>query len=133
MKPLVYLGTPYCYRPKSKEIGINKPDTKEKDRQIREERFEKVSEVAAKLFNSGFDVFSPISMSHPIAKYMENAGQFDVWEEFDYRMILLSHMLFVLCVNGWKDSDGVAKEINFAKEQGIPVIYITEDLQILEG
>lgn len=133
MKPLIYLATPYCYRPKSKEIGVNKPDTAEKDRQIREERFEKVSEVAAKLFNSGFDVFSPISMSHPIAKYMENAGQFDAWEEFDYRMLLLSHMLFVLCVDGWKESDGVTKEIRFAKEQGIPVVYIDEDLQILEA
>jgi len=133
MKPLVYLATPYSWKSKSKEIGVNKPDIKEKDRQVREERFEKVSEVAAKLFNAGFDVFSPISMSHPIAKYMENAGQFEAWEEFDYRMLLLSHILFVLCVDGWKESDGVTKEINFAKEQGIPVVYINEDLQILEG
>ena len=131
MKPLIYLARPYSYRPKSKEIGINKPDIKEKDRQVREKRFETVSEVAAKLFNL-FDVFSPISMSHPIAKYMTNAGQFDAWEEFDYRMILMCHMVFVLCIDGWKDSDGVEKEINFAKGQGIPVIYIDEDLKILE-
>jgi len=133
MKPLVYLGTPYSWKSKSKEIGINKPDTSEKDRQTKEERFETVSEVAARLFNSGFDVFSPISMSHPIAKYMTNAGQFDAWEEFDYRMILMCHMVFVLCIEGWEDSDGVSKEINFAKGQGIPVIRINEDLQILEG
>jgi len=134
MKPLVYLATPYSWKPKSKEIGVNKPDTKEKDKQVREERYEKVNKVSAKLLLSGFWVYSPISMTHPIAQYIpEEKDCYDLWIPLDLNLLLKCDLVFVLCIDGWKESDGVTKEINFAKEQGIPVVYINEDLQILEG
>jgi nucleoside 2-deoxyribosyltransferase len=131
-KPYIYLGTPYCFRTKSKEIGVNKPDFSETDKKVRIERFEKVSEVAAKLFNAGFWVFSPISMTHPIAQYMEDAGVFSSWEKFDYFMLSQCDMMFALCIDGWELSDGLQKEITFARQNGIPVIYIDEHLTIRE-
>jgi nucleoside 2-deoxyribosyltransferase len=131
-QPYIYLGTPYSFKSKSKEIGANKPDTSEMDKKVRIERFEKVSEVAAKLFNSGFWVFSPISMSHPIAQYMKGHDTFEVWEAFDYFMLSQCDMMFVLCVDGWKISNGLQKEITFARQNGIPVIYIDENLTISE-
>ena len=131
MRQVVYLATPYVYSSKSKEIGVNKPDNEEFKEKVMKDRFEKVSEVAAKLFKAGFFVFSPISMGRPIAKYLTDANDFSFWEEFDYTMITRCDMVVVLCVDGWKESEGVAKEINFADSKDIPVMFITEDLKIL--
>jgi hypothetical protein len=39
-------------------------------------------------------------------------------------------VLFVLMLPGWIDSDGLQGEIAFAKQKGMPIIYIDEDLKI---
>ena len=131
MRQVIYLATPYSYKTKSKEIGANKPDFEEINQRVMKERFEKVSEVAAKLFKAGFFVFSPISMSVPIAKHLKDTDDFSFWEDFDYTMITKCGMVMVLCIDGWKESEGVAKEINFAASKEIPVMFISEDLKRL--
>ena len=133
MKKLtVYLATPYCYRPKSNEIGVNKPDYSELDAKIRLQRFEAVNEVALKLMKVGFVVISPISQSHPIAMQCDAPKDFEFWAEQDYNLILRSDMILVFCQEGWERSDGVKKEVLFAKQNNIPVFYIDSELRFLE-
>lgn len=132
-KLVLYLATPYSLVNKSKEIGVNKPDRSEEDKKIRAERFKKVNRIAGELYKRGFAVISPISQSHPIALECNIEGKFDFWEDIDYNIIIRCDMIFVYCQNGWKDSDGVFKEINFAMQNNIPVIYIDDELRILEG
>ena len=42
-------------------------------------------------------------------------------------------MVIVLCLPGWKESEGAQKEIAFAKQQNIPVIYIDSEMRITNG
>lgn len=131
MKIAVYLALPYSEtKDKSQELSSTKPDYDTSG--VKEERFKKANEVAAKLFKAGFWVVSPISMSHPIAKEGNIKGTFSEWEQFNYFQISTCHMVFILCIDGWDTSEGVAKEATFAQNNGIPVIKIDENLKILE-
>ena len=131
-KIVVYLATPYSLVVKSKEIGINRPDFSEIDKEIRLKRFEAVNEVSAKLIKAGFAVISPISQSHPIAIQTNMEGTFETWADIDYNIILRCDMVMVFCQDGWKESIGVTNEIIFAHQNNIPVFYIDEELRILE-
>ena len=130
---MVYLATPYYLKVKSKEIGENKPDYYELDMKTRAERFVAVNEVALKLMKAGFGVISPISQSHPIATQCDVGGTFDFWEELDYNLILRCDMVMVYRQEGWERSEGVRKEVDFAKQNGIPVFYIDSELRLLEA
>jgi hypothetical protein len=132
-KLVIYLATPYSLVIKSKEIGINRPDYSEQDKQIRLKRFEAVNEVANKLKNVGFAVISPISQSHPIAVQCDVEGTFETWADMDYNIILRCDIVFVFCQDGWERSEGVQQEIAFARQNNIPVIFIDEELRLLEG
>lgn len=132
-KIVAYLATPYCLVNKSKEIGLNKPDYSEADEQIRQKRFEAVNKVAGELIKRGFAIISPISQSHPIAKQCDLGGTFEFWEDMDYNIIIRCDMLIVFCQKGWTDSEGVQKEIVFAEQNNIPVMYIDEELKLLNG
>jgi|SRR6056297_3572297 len=133
-KIVAYLVSPYSFTNKSKEIGLSRPDYSDDDKRIRQERFEKVNDAAGKLMQAGFAVISPISQSHPIALQCNLSGKFDnFWANIDYNLILRCDMVIVLCLPGWKESEGVQKEIAFAKQQNIPVIYIDSEMRITNG
>ena len=133
-KIVAYLVSPYSFTNKSKEIGLSRPDYSDDDKRIRQERFEKVNDAAGKLMQAGFAVISPISQSHPIALQCNLPGKFDnFWANIDYNLILRCDMVIVLCLPGWKESEGVQKEIAFAKQQNIPVIYIDSEMRITNG
>jgi len=132
-KLVIYIATPYSLVVKSKEIGINRPDYSEQDKQLRIKRFEAVNKVAADLIKKGFAVISPISQSHPIAVQENIEGTFNTWADMDYNIISRCDMMFVFCQDGWDKSEGVMKEIAFARQNNIPVIFIDEELRLLEG
>lgn len=127
---IIYLAAPYSYKSKSKEIGLSKPDTSQKEKQVKEDRFNKINTVAAKLFKQEYTVFSPISHSHPIAISNDLAGNIEFWLEHDLKMLERCDILFVLMLEGWKESTGVQHEINFAKGKNMPIVYINEQLTI---
>jgi len=132
-KLVVYLASPYALVVKSKEIGLNRPDYTEQDKALRVKRFEAVNDVAGKLIKCGFAIISPISQSHPIALQSDIEGKFESWADMDYNLISRCDMIMVFCQDGWKDSVGVQKEIAFALQKDIPVLYIDKDLKLSEG
>ena len=92
---------------------------------IRSERFEAGVHVAALLMGRGHVVISPIAHSHPIyMRHPETGSSFDQWQELDETLIDSSEEVWVLTLDGWQESYGVGKEIEFAKRRGIPVKYI---------
>jgi len=107
MPDLTYLASPYSH-----------PDSA-----IREGRFRRVCEYAAKLMARGWFVFSPIAHTHPMAVYGELPPGFDFWEAYDVAMIARCQELHVLTLDGWKESRGVTREIEIAETAGIPVTY----------
>ena len=91
---------------------------------IKEERFQKVNKVAANLINKGEIIFSPISHTHPIAKAGKLSGNWEYWVEFDRTYLECCYKLYVLMLDGWKESKGVKAEIEIAEELDLEIEYL---------
>jgi hypothetical protein len=107
-RPLTYLACPYSH-----------PDPKVKD-----ERCRKADRATAHLIDTkGWNVFSPITHSHPLAM-CGLKGSWEFWQKIDIEYLLLSERVIVLCLDGWRESTGVNAEIDIAKQLGIPISYM---------
>ena len=104
---MIYLASPYSH-----------PDPA-----VREARFRAVCREAAEMIRSGTQVFSPVAHTHPIAAYglpMEWAS----WEKYDRMFLEMCSEVWVLMLDGWRESKGVQAEIGIARELGRPVLYV---------
>ena len=111
IKGIIYLGAPYTHL--SPEIRLS--------------RFEKVTCVAAKLIEQGLVVYSPITMTHPIdivlSGHASTMGS-DYWVAFDEAFMEFCSELVVLKLDGWEDSSGLAREIDYFRKKGRTVKFI---------
>ena len=105
----IYLACPYAHP----------------DESVRESRFNTVSRKAAELMNRGHVVFSPISHSVPIDRYLESKGH-EFWMAQDLPLLAVCDEMWVLALPGWDQSTGVNTEWEYAKSKGIPVRIIFE-------
>jgi len=105
----------------------------DKDENVMQHRFNVVTKVAAELMKQGKEVFSPITHSHPIALHLDAGAAVDwqAWEKFDTKMLKCCDELYVLMLAGWRDSVGVEAEMQLAKDLGMKITFITEDLQTI--
>lgn len=111
-KGLVYLASPYTH----------------KDQRVVFARFCDICTIAGKLFNLLSDqpvsFYSPIAHGHPIAKSVHLPTSFQWWKEHNHRILSRCDELWVVMLDGWKDSKGVADEIKFAWSLGIRIRYV---------
>lgn len=91
---------------------------------VRHERFVKLNVLSGLLMAQGNIVFSPISMTHPIATMCDLPLGFDFWEAQDRAFIEWCDALYVAMLPGWDESVGVEKEVRIAKEMGKPVDFL---------
>lgn len=113
-----------------KTIYLTCPYTHD-EQEVMLERTKESTRVAAELMMDGYNVFSPLTHSHPISEWMPHEYQTDAdfWLERDLEFMELTDELFVLCLDGWKESTGVAREIMEATKKGIPVIYLEKEVK----
>ena len=83
------------------------------------------SKAAARLMDAGNVVFSPLSHSHPISHH----GKLDpmahgFWLRQDLSWLRECDVLAVLQLPGWETSKGVKREIAYAEELQIPVVFL---------
>lgn len=104
---IAYLASPYSH-----------PDA-----HVRRARFWKTCRVAASLMRAGHYVYSPIVYGHPLTRHGVPTD-WEFWSTFDADMLCACHELIVLMLDGWRESRGVQREIEIAREIGIPVRYI---------
>ena len=97
---------------------------------VRRLRFEAANRCAGALMARGEVVFSPISHTHPIAEQCELPKGWEYWNKYDRAMLSQCVKVYVLTIDGWMESVGVAAELKIANELGLPVEYITEDGEI---
>lgn len=94
------------------------------DKKIRNKRFKTLSKVAGKLMKEkDIYVYSPISHGVPIDATAKLDHAF--WVQFSLKMLAKCNEIYVLDVDGWKESKGVQAEINWAKEFDMPIHMIT--------
>lgn len=110
IEEVIYLAAPYS----------------SKDRKVLEDRVQRINTVAFKIMESGKLVFSPISHTHPLAEVGQLPRGWDFWERYDTAMISRCNRVWVLMLDGWKESVGVNAEIKIAEKLGLPVEYIDE-------
>lgn len=108
IKTLVYLATPYSHQ----------------DENVRHARFIEVNKVAARLMRDGLHIYSPISHTHPIAMAGDLPLGWEFWNEYDTAILKCCCKVIVLMLEGWRESKGVAAEINIANQLGVPIEYI---------
>ena len=73
-------------------------------------------------------VFCPIAHSHPIETIgLPERKSGDWWLKQDFAVLEKCSKLLVYKMDGWEQSYGIAKEIEFAQQAGIPVEYIEDD------
>ena len=94
------------------------------DPAIRHQRFIAHCRAAAYLIERGIPVFSPICQSHPIAEVMERERDHHFWMEVDLPLLAASDRLIVLKLPGWQVSRGVREEMDYARNNSIPVEYM---------
>ena len=82
--------------------------------------------VTAKLMAAGLDVFSPVSHTSQLEKYLPNklVKNHAFWMKQDIAILRHASELRVLMLPGWKKSKGVRKEIRIAKECLIKISYM---------
>ena len=93
--------------------------------QIRELRYQMTNDFAARLMRLGFVVFSPISHSHEVAKYLDSdENTHKLWMEQDLPLLEKASRCIVLRLPGWEHSKGVTEEVSHAREHNIPIEYM---------
>jgi nucleoside 2-deoxyribosyltransferase len=102
-----YLATPYTNHPDGHEAA-----------------FLEACETAALLIRSGVPVFSPITHSHSIAACLPGYQTHDFWMNVDKPFMRTAFGAIVVRMKGWRESRGVAYEIEFFQSRGKPVFYI---------
>ena len=114
----IYLATPYTCSSKSKWAN----------KFVQWWRYRCVTKLTALWVTRGYNVFSPITHSHPLPKYIpDRLNTHSLWLGLDFAWIDCCDELWVYMQSGWKESHGVQKEIAHALSKGMPVRYITEE------
>ncbi|HIJ58698.1 MAG TPA: DUF1937 family protein [Deltaproteobacteria bacterium] len=107
----IYLAAPYGH----------------KDPKVREQRVEAVNKKAAELMMDGHLVFSPLSHSHPISKHCTvDPCDNNFWLRQDLWVLEICDVMQILCLDGWKESDGIDTEWRKASTLNIPIELIYE-------
>jgi len=102
---LIYLASPYT----------------DPDPAVMQARFEAVCRKAAELSKQGHIVFSPIAHSHPIQQAGGLPGDWSFWEKFDRIFLRCCGQFWILRLEGWRNSKGLANEKRIAKDLKKPV------------
>lgn len=119
-KKLIYLAAPYTFNGKHEGHVVL-------------ERVLKINYIAGWMFQNGYLVFSPISHTHPIFQSVPSlGGGWEVWKEYDERMIACCDELWIFTLSGWSFSKGVKAEVEIARQLGKPVKFIDEMGNIIE-
>ena len=106
----IYVASPYSH--------INKA--------IQEDRYADAMKYTAELFKLGYYAISPIVYGHEMARIYELPTDAAWWEGFNFWLMDSCDVVHVYMMPGWEESKGIKEEIEYAKSQGIPIIYVPE-------
>lgn len=106
---LYYLACPYSHN----------------SQEVIEQRMHLFGEMAAKLINQGLTIVSPLTNHLLIQQGHDIAGNWEFWKNFSNQLLSKCECLLVYTLDGYLTSSGVQGEIEIAKQNNIPIVYIT--------
>lgn len=107
---LIYLASPYGH-----------------DKSRRQLRYEAALQAEAAMMRNGLMVYSPIVHRHPGALRGLYPSGWDYWQRFDELILSRCDELWVLTLDGWRESIGVMAEIHIASALFSIPVYTTAD------
>lgn len=105
---MIYLCTPYSHI----------------DESVKERRYLMAMAKVLELTEEGYNVYSPIVYWHQIQVKFKLPDGFEYYQHLDRDMIELSDEVWIYMMDGWKESEGVQSEIEIAKWNDKPLIYL---------
>lgn len=91
------------------------------DAGVRHLRYLAVRDYTVTLFQQGLAAFSPIVYTHDMARVHQLPMNHLFWMELNERMMAGATDMHLLQLPGWRESQGVSHELDFAGRFGIPV------------
>lgn len=105
---MIYLASPYT----------------DPDPFVRERRYIHAMEKVWSLLQRNKIVYSPVVHCHELAKIAALPKDAAFWTRYNFAMLALATKLAVLRIDGWRESPGVAAEIEEANRLNLPVEYL---------
>lgn len=84
--------------------------------------------LAAKCMKAGVRVFAPIHYTHDIAYEELPDETHTFWMDQDWPMIRASNGILVAQLDGWDESSGIKREIEFCVRNRLPIVYWPDPL-----
>lgn len=72
-----------------------------------------------------FTVFSPVVYANTLTRDYELPDDYEYWQKLCESTIKMSKDFHVLCTPGWERSEGVGKEMDYARLNGKTAKFIT--------
>lgn len=110
---MIYVASPYSHPSEIVRLG----------------RYEFVTKLIGQLQDHyPYAFIGPITQSHHTAKYMlKDNTEFVAWARRDLTYISRCNEVWVVMMDGWKESKGVIEEILFAETHAIRVRYFNPE------
>ena len=109
-RKIIYIAAPYGH---SKE-------------HIVEKRVNAVNAYYAHILKNGNNAISPVTNGQALRKHIsEHEWDHKFWMPIDLQLLSLCDEMHVLCLSGWKNSQGVKMEIGHCIDAGIPIKYVS--------
>lgn len=105
---MIYVSAPYTHP----EINVI------------DNRMLRVTKYSAYLLLNRYHLICPLTMGHAFSLKYNQPNNQDFWLDWCYNLLKRCDEMHVLMIDGWKESNGVQKEITFAIINNIPIKYI---------
>ena len=96
---------------------------------VREKRAKAHASVTCALQLAGMSVHSPIAQGHATCRHLPAKFQHDhdFWMGQDLPILRASSFVVCLLLPGWKESKGLAQEMQIVREEGKPFRFVTSE------
>jgi len=89
--------------------------------------YDQANRATVAILNEGYNVFSPITHSHPLAQ-LGTPGTWEFWSKIDYQFLDWADEVWVLIpdegIKKVMDSTGVNAEMHYAQASDMPIRYV---------
>jgi len=103
------------------------------DKEVVNRRVSLVCKYSALLLKKDLSNVSPILIGTSIFLHATLPSDFAFWQKMSYDLLSRCDALYVMKIDGWKDSIGVQAEISFAKQHNIKIEYVDVDHLIAQN
>ena len=108
---MIYIASPYSHM----------------KQEVMDKRHDAVRSYTAFLLRAGVIAYSPIVHCHDLAKHEQLPTTWEFWQWYNIGMLRFAQGLYVLCIDGWRESRGVEFELFVANQLNITIKMIKDD------